>query len=205
MEERRRVTVAELARAGQSAKKIINVTGYPKSMIYRITVTIGAGGDIARRPHTPRSDRKRTPTFLSGLKRSIQAKPRTPMNEFARARHVSKSTVSRAVGEDLGMTSLTRKRRNLLTERAKAIRREMTLKVLNHFKHLGSNVRVFVDGKKFTVKDVASRWNSRVIAYSPDDVAPVMKGKNPSSLMVSGAVTNYGRVMPPCWCDDRHR
>lgn len=197
MEQRRRETIGELVRAGQSAKDIISLTGYPKSTVYRTIATVGAGGDVARRSHTPRSDRKRTPTFLSGLKRSIQAKTRTSMNKLARARHVSKSTISRAVREDLGMKAFTRKRRSLLTEPARAIRRERAPKVLNLLKHLGSDVRVFVDEKKFIVEEVANRRNSRAIAYSPDEVAPVMKGKNPASVMVFGAVASDGRIMPP--------
>ena len=51
--------------------------------------------------------------------------------------------------------------------------------------------------KKVRRRDVANRRNSRVITYSPDDVAPVMKGKNPVSVMVFGAVASDGRMMPP--------
>ena len=98
------------------------------------------------------------------------------MNNLARARHVSKSTISRAVREDLGMKSFTRKRRSLLTERARAKRRERAPKVLNLLKHIGSDVRVFVHEKKVIVEEVANRRNSRAIAYSPDDEAPAMKG-----------------------------
>ena len=105
------------------------------------------------------------------------------MSKLARAHHVSKITVSRAVKEDFGMKSFTRKRRNLLTKRVKAIRREGAPKVLNHLKHLGSGVRVFVDEVKFIVEEVTNHRSSRVIAYSPDDLAPVMKGKNPASAM----------------------
>ena len=119
------------------------------------------------------------------------------MGKLARARHVSRSTISRAVREDLGMKSFTRRRQNLLTEAARAIRRERAPKVLNLLKHGGSEVRVFVDEKKFVVEEVANRRNSRVIAFSPDEVAPVMKGKNPASVMVFGAVASDGRVMPP--------
>ena len=124
MEKRRRETIAELTRAGQSAGDIIKATGYPKSTVYRTIAKIGAGGDVARRPHAPRSDLKRTPTFLGGLRRSIQANPRTPMTKLARARQVSRSTVGRAVRGDLGMKSFVRKRQNLLTEGAKALRKE---------------------------------------------------------------------------------
>ena len=82
------------------------------------------------------------------------------MRKLARARHVSKSTVSRAVKENLAMKSLTRKRRHLLTGRAKVIWKERAPKVVNLLKLLGTNVRVFVDEKKFFVEEVASRRNS---------------------------------------------
>lgn len=196
MEERRRETITELARAGRSAKQIINVTGYPKSTVYRIASTIKAGGDVSRRPHAPRSTRKRNPRFLAGLKRSVRANPGTPMKTLARDRHVSKSTICRAV-RDLGMRSYSRRRMNLLTERAKEMRRERAPKVLNLLKHRGGDVRVFLDEKKFVVDEVANRRNSRAIVSRPDDVPPVMISKNPKSVMVFGAVASDGHVMPP--------
>ena len=75
MEQPRRETIAELVRAGQSTKDIISLTGYPKSTVYRTIATVGAGGDVTRRSHIPRSDRKPTPKFMSGLTRPMQAKP----------------------------------------------------------------------------------------------------------------------------------
>ena len=157
MEERRRLTVGELLRAGQSAKEIITITGYPNSTVYRAVAALRAGGDASRCPHAPRADRKRKPRFLNGLRMSVKANPRTSMKILARDRHVSKSTISRAIREDLGMRSYVRKRLNLLTERAKEIRRERTPKVLNLLKHRGGNVRVFLDEKKFVVDEVANR------------------------------------------------
>ena len=44
MEQRRRETIGELVRAGQSAKDIISLTGYPKSTVYRTIATVGAEG-----------------------------------------------------------------------------------------------------------------------------------------------------------------
>ena len=119
------------------------------------------------------------------------------MRKLARDRRVSKSTISRAVKENLGMRSYSRKRQNLLTERLKALRKERVPMVLNQLKNHGGDVRVFVDEKKFVVDEVANRRNSRVIASNPGDVPPVMISKNPASVMVFGAVASDGRVMPP--------
>ena len=44
MEQRRRETIGKLVRAGQSAKDIISLTGYPKSTVYRTIATVGAEG-----------------------------------------------------------------------------------------------------------------------------------------------------------------
>ncbi|QQP54950.1 Uncharacterized protein FKW44_007952, partial [Caligus rogercresseyi] len=47
--------------------------------------------------HSRSGTRKRTPTFLAGLKRSVTANPGTPMSVLAKKRNVA--TVSRAVKE----------------------------------------------------------------------------------------------------------
>ena len=58
MEERRRETIAELARAGRSAKQIINVTGYPKATVYRIASILKLAAmfpDVPTHPGQPAS------------------------------------------------------------------------------------------------------------------------------------------------------
>ena len=69
------------------------------------------------------------------------------MTKLARDRHVSKSTISRAVRDDIGMKSYSRKRQNLLTKRESEIRRETTPKVLDNPKQHGGDVRVLIDDK----------------------------------------------------------
>ena len=125
----------------------------------------------------PRSDRKRTKTFLAGLKRTLKSDPSQPMSKLAQKRSVSRSTTSRAVKEDLGMKLYVRRVRNLLTTRSKALRAERCPKLLNHLKHKGGHVRVFVDEKKFVVDEVANKQNTRIIAFNPSEVPPVMQSK----------------------------
>ena len=181
---------------------------FPSPLCTALWANLGAGGDASRRNHRRRSDLKRTPRFVAGLKKSILSNPRTPMNKLARDRHVSSRTVRRAVKHDLGMRSYVRRRRNLLTEKAKEVRRERAPVLLNHLKTRGSHVTVFVDEKNFTVDEVANRQNSRVIAASPAEVPPVLESKHPASVMVFGAVACDGRIMPPsfrtCRTEDRH-
>ena len=69
------------------------------------------------------------------------------MSKLAQKRSVSRSTISRAVKEDLGMKLYVRRVRNLLTTHSRALRGERCPKVLNHIKHKGEHDRVFVDEK----------------------------------------------------------
>ena len=110
---------------------------------------------------------------------------------------MSRSTISRAVKEDLGMKSYVRRVRNLLTTRSRALRAERCPKFLNHLKHKGGHVCVFVDEKKFVVDEAGNKQNTRIIAFDPSEVPPVMQSKNPASVMVFAAVASDGNVMPP--------
>ena len=60
-----------------------------------------------------------------------------------------------------------------------------------------THVRIFVDEKKFVVDEVANKQNTRIIAFDPSEVPPVMQSKNPASVMVFAAVASDGNVMPP--------
>ena len=163
----------KLRRAGSSVSDIIKSTGYAKSTVYRVVAAFDAEGKVQRSRHSPRSDRKRTKTFLAGLKRTLKSDPSQPMSKLAQKRSVSRSTISRAVNEDLDMKSYVRRVRNLLTTRSRALRAERCPKLLNHLKHKGGHVRVFVDEKKFVVDEVANKQNTRIIAFDPSEVPPV--------------------------------
>jgi transposase len=197
MEAMRRNVIAEMSRAGNSPLAIIEATGYPKATVYRTVTKQKTTGDVQRCHHKPRNDRKRTSIFLTKLKRSIKANCTTPMSKLAKKFQVSRRTIARGVKGDLGMKSYVRRRRNILTARSMAIRAERSPNLLSHLKHKGGNVRVFVDEKKFVVDEVTNRQNSRVIAYDPSEVPPVLQSKNPASAMVFGAVASDGRLMPP--------
>ena len=192
----RRMAICELRRAGNSPSDIIKSTGYAKTTVYWVLAKLDAEGKVQRSCHSPCNDRKGTKTFLAGLKKSIKADPTQSMSKLAKKRNVSHRTISRAVIEDLGMSSYIRRCRNLLIAHSRAIRVERCPKLLNHLKNKGGHVCIFVDEKKFIVDEVANCQNTRVIAYDPSDVRPVMQSKNPASVMVFAAVASDGRVLP---------
>ena len=53
-----------------------------------------------------------------------------------------------------------------------------------------------MDEKKFMVDEMTNRRKSRIIAYNPSDVPPVVQSKHPAFVMVFGAVASDGKVMP---------
>ena len=95
------------------------------------------------------------------------------------------------------MRSYVRRRKALLTDKAKRLGRERAQLLLNHLKKLKGHVTVFVDEKNFTVDEAANRQNARFIATNPDGVSPVLRSKHPASVMAVGAVAGDGRVMSP--------
>ncbi|QQP57153.1 Uncharacterized protein FKW44_002045, partial [Caligus rogercresseyi] len=123
-----------------------------------------------RKDHKQRSDVKRSPRFVAGLKRSITANPIIPMTTLAKNRGVYVSTISKAINNSLRMKSYVRRTRNLLTDKAKAIRAERCPKF-----EPPQNTK-----KMFVVDAEMNRDNSTVIAFEPSAVPPILKMKNPA-------------------------
>ncbi len=135
MEQTRRNVVSELFGAGHAPKDIIAATGYSSATVYRTVARIKASGDVGRKNHRVRSDKKRTPRFLAGLKCTVLANPKVPMSKLAKKKNVSRKTIARAIKQDLGMKSYVRRRRSLLIQRLKDIRAERCPRLLTHLKH----------------------------------------------------------------------
>ncbi|CAI9718914.1 Hypothetical predicted protein [Octopus vulgaris] len=119
------------------------------------------------------------------------------MVKLAQDREISKMTVSTAMRQDLHMKSCMRKHCNILTICSQTIQAERSPRLLCHLKHGSGDVRIFVDEKKFMVDEVANRQNSRVMAYGPFQAPSARHSKNLASIMVVGAVTRDGKLMPP--------
>ncbi len=198
MEQRRRDAVLELYCAGKGPKAIISLLKYPKSTVYDIIKRYKEEGLVDRKEHNPRSDKKRTPTFIANLNRSIKSNPGTPITELARRRNVSRTTISKAITLDLGYRSYTLRVRHLLTEAQKETRVIRAKALLSDIKGKSArHVRWFSDEKLFTVDRSCNRQNTRWICKDPADVPMVFRTKNPAAVMVLGVISSEGHVMPP--------
>ncbi|QQP40460.1 Transposable element tcb2 transposase [Caligus rogercresseyi] len=178
MEKRKRETVVELVPVGHGDKAIKAITGTPPAQF------------ITSKLHDRSGTKKRTPTFLDGLKRSVTANPGTPMSVLAKKRNVSRATVSRAVKE-LNIISYKRSQAHLLTGKMKEVILRRCKKVLNSLQSGTSPpLKFFSDEKIFTVDRSSNRQNSRWLAKK--EVPKSFRTKNPASVMVLGVVSTAG-------------
>ncbi len=197
MEQRKRDAIIELHCAGHSPPTIHNLLKYDRSTIHRVIKRFDMRGDAKRKFHDPRSDRKRTPKFLSSLNKAVKRSPGTPMSVHAKNLNTSSSTISRALKE-LGYKSYALRVRHLLTESQKDARVRKGKKLLNLLKkgEFG-DLRFFSDEKIFTVDITINRRNKRWICKEASEVPMVFRSKKPASVMVLGVISTNGDVMPP--------
>lgn len=197
MEQRRRDTIAELARAGKNSQEIRSATGYAKSTVNDVLRRLSERGDVRRKPGKTRSDCKRTKHFLASLKQSIERNPTTPQTKLAKKKNVSRKTIQNAI-KDLGMVSRARTKKHILTKAMMNIRLERCKKILASLKHLpAGTVQFFSDEKIFTVDQAHNRRNDRWISKRADEVKPVMTSKHPAQVMVLELISSDGDIMPP--------
>ena len=110
-----------------------------------------------------------------------------------------RTTMRKAV-KDLGAHSYVRRRRQLLSQRAKETRVKKGKMLLNWLKkHNSSTIRIFSDKKNWTVDQARNARNDRYLAYRVEDVPPINVTKHPASVMMLGVVTSDGKKMPPYW------
>lgn len=193
--------------------KFLNV---PKSTVYAIRKRYGArlrraeheggGGDTAsqisgvsaaRKARTGPGKKRKGP-LVRNIKRIVSRNPRKSMRAIAKQVGVSPRTVRRVVRQDLGLKSYVLRVKQLLTEDMKRKRVEIGQRLLNSLKRgARDKIRIFSDEKLFTTDQKSNRRNDRFIGDSIEEVPVVMKSKHPAGVMVLGAVSSEGHVMPP--------
>ena len=82
----RQTYICKRRRAGNSRSDIIKTNGYAKMTVYRAVAKFDAKDEAERSHDSPLKDRKRTKTFMVGLKRSTKADPSQSMMKLAKKR-----------------------------------------------------------------------------------------------------------------------
>ena len=119
MEYEKRAAIVVALRAERTPPEIANFLKLPRSLVYRVKKQFDAVEDEeefqpSRKKHSRRSDAKRTDAFIDVLSEKIEEFPGKSMSVLAREMNVHTSTISRAVTEDLKMTSYALKRSPIL-------------------------------------------------------------------------------------------
>ncbi len=141
MEQAKRDSIVNLHRAGHSPGNITKLLGMTVS---RVIARYEATRTSTLKAHSPRSDIKHTPRFLAGLKQSIKANPGKPMSALTKDRQVARSTISKAIKEDLGYKSFVLKVRHILTDSQREIRVTNGTRLLNSLKSTSRHLRLFL-------------------------------------------------------------
>ncbi|TRY74574.1 hypothetical protein TCAL_15672 [Tigriopus californicus] len=152
---------------------------------------LNGGKGIGRNPCGPHRAKKRTPTFLAGLNRSIQANPVVWMTVYEGRSSLSRRTVARTVEEDLKLKSYIRRRSHLLTKTMKETRIKRGKKLHRLCNVNPGIIKLFSDESNSIVDPQNERW----ISGDKSNVPPALKTKFPSKIMAFGLVTSDGKVM----------
>ena len=215
-EYEKRAAVLTALCARRAPLEISKFLKIPKSTVYDIKKRYGAaikraqrqggGGDTgnlsttvsACRKHRTGPGKKRTRPLVSKVKRIISRNPRKSMRKIAMEAKVSARTLRRVVHEDLGLKSYVLRVKQLLTPAMKQKRVDIGRRLLNSLKRMtNGKIKIFSDEKFFTTDQKANRRNDRYIGDTIDKVPVVMRSKHPVGVMVLGAVSSEGHVMPP--------
>ncbi len=149
------------------------------------------------KPHKTLINKKRTPTFLANLNRTIKANPAKNLTTLAKKKKVCRMTIQRLMVE-LGLKSYRLMVRHLLMAKMKEMRVVRGKRLLSKLKGCHSGHRIiFFDEKVFTLDRSRNSQNDRYIARIRDHVPHVSCTKNPASIMVYGAVASDGKKMRP--------
>ena len=156
-------------------------------------------GTAARKPHSDRSDKKRTPEFVAAIQAIIDKNPSQSIRSIARNMGVSEFLIRQVVHENIRYFSYKMRRDQFLSQAMKDKRKDCAIKVLNKLKHplQPNTLWFFSDEKCFCQNRMVNSQNDRWFALYPQDVPILMKTKHPVHIMVFGVVSSDGDIMPP--------
>ena len=159
-----RAAVLEGLRTEKSAVEIISFFGYGKSFVYNIRKEFETASDknvltAERKIHSKRSEE-----FMFEVKATIDEDPSKSVRQLAKEMNVRKSTIHRAVHEDLGYQSFVLKRRQLLTEATMKRRKVKAQTLLNDLKRQRWNAAIFLRREKFYLRPKDKPAKRQVVA-----------------------------------------
>lgn len=205
-QEKKRVEIAALIRAGHSHSEISRTLNVSRTTVIAVNKKVEAGEDLS---HAPGAGRPRV-IATSTVKAAFRANPNRRMTAVAKARGVSKSTISRRVKEAGGYAYRLRSR-PLLSEATRERRFARSKALFSRLRHQDSGAVIFFsDEKTFDVDPSHNHQNDRCIAFGgPPDVndprGVSTTTKHAPSAMMLGVVGSDGSRMNPVWFPTGYR
>ena len=119
------------------------------------------------------------------------------MSKLAQNCGVHRTTICKAIKEDLGFKSFKLRCRHLLTTEQKEIGVIKGKAMLSSLKSTPHHIRFFSDEKLFTLDRSYNHQNNRWICKEPSKGLLVFRSKKPAACIVLGVISSEGDVMPP--------
>lgn len=184
--------------------KILKPLGFSRRFVYRTIDRYKETGGTQDRPRTGRPRSVRTTAKIKAVRARIARNPLRKQKILAREMNTSARTMSRIIGEDLGLRAYRRATGHLLTPSLKKGRKERSKALLSRYAGNLHRKILFTDEKIFTVEEKLNKQNDRVYATSSKEAAKAAKkverGHHPSSVMVWWGVSWEG-VTTLHFCD----
>lgn len=196
-----RAAVIELWKAGKRSCDILRTLSFSRARESFVRKTIQRyqeTGGIADRPRSGRPRAVRNPQLRRTVAQQIRRNPRRSQRSIARNVGVSRSTITRLLRQDLGLTAYRLQKAQLLSAPSRQKRLQRCQWLLQRFSAAQVDNIIFCDEKIFTLQEQWNPQNNRVYAASLADL-PVQqrtlpRAQHPTSVMVWAAVCSAGKL-----------
>ncbi|XP_014484223.1 PREDICTED: uncharacterized protein LOC106749367 [Dinoponera quadriceps] len=203
-QEMKRHAVIIIIHANHSDLEISRFLKVARSFVNKVRRELEASdGNVASvakcKKHEARSDKFRTSQFVQKVQGIIDEDPSKSIRGISKHLQVSECTIRRIIHEDLQYNSYAMHRGQFMSAQTREQRFIGAQQLLNKLKHpeISDMLWSFSDEKNFDQDQKINRRNDRWLCADPSDVPRVMHTKFPATVIVLGAVSNKGYVMPP--------
>lgn len=197
----KRAAIIKLYTSGKKATdiyKLLNQAGINKWLILRTIKRFNELGSIEDREKSGRKRSVRTRKMIKNLRQRLLRNPLQKLKKLAKELNSSKSTVQRAIKNDLKLKAYKRYTCHSLNNGQKLRRAARCKQLLK--RHTDEEVKsiLFTDEKLFTVETSFNRQNDRIYlkerSVDYKKIARVIRGHHPQQIMVWTGVSGKGKT-----------
>ena len=143
----------------------------------------------------------RTEEFTEGIWSVCYSDPSMKMRKMAKHVEASRSTVRRAVREDLCLFPYKHRKTQLIPFKKRPVRVKRGMKILAYLEEHPDTIVLWSDEKQWNVDTTVNQQNDRYLAYCIQDVPEVHRTTRPAGAMMLGVIASDANVLAPLWID----